>query len=63
MKGGNALFVIVSLLASMGASSVEIVGPKRELGVQGIVEVFCTVKFISPTKKSILNENWSQLVL
>ena len=57
MRGGNTIFVIVSLLASMGASSVEIVGPKKELGVQGILEVFCTTKFISPTKKSILNEN------
>ena len=56
MKGGNALFVIVSLLASMGASSVEIVGPKREPGVQGLAS-FCTTKFISPTNKSILNEN------
>ena len=57
MRGGNAIFVMVSPFASMGAFSVEIVGPNRELGVQGILEVFCTTKFISPTKKSILNEN------
>ena len=56
MRGGNAIFVIVSLLASMGASSVEIVGPKKEPGVQGLGS-FCIAKFISPTNKSILNEN------
>ena len=56
MRGGNAIFEMVSLFASMGASSVEIVGPKRELGVQGILEDFCTTNFISPTKSSILNE-------
>ena len=55
MRGGNAIFVIVSLLASMGASSVEIVGPKRESSVQGLGS-FCIAKFISPTNKSILNE-------
>ena len=56
MRGGNAIFVTVSLLTSMGASSVEIIGPKRESGVQGLGS-FCTAKFISPTNKSILNEN------
>ena len=56
MRGGNTIFVIVSLLASMGASSVEIAGPKRELDVQGLGR-FCIAKFISPTNKSILNEN------
>ena len=56
MRGGNTIFVIASLLASMGASSVEIVCPKRELGVQGLGS-FCITKFISPTNKSILNEN------
>ena len=61
MRGGNAIFVTVSLLASMGAPSVEIIGPKRESGVQGLGS-FCTTKFISPTNKSILNENWSQHV-
>ena len=61
MRGGNAIFVTVSLLTSMWASSVEIIGPKRESGVQGLGS-FCTAKFISPTNKSILNENWSQHV-
>ena len=61
MRGGNTIFVIASLLASMGASSVEIVSPKRELGVQCLGS-FCIAKFISPTNKSILNENWSQHV-
>ena len=56
MRGGNAIFEMVSLFASMGASSVEIVSPKRELGVQGLGS-FCIAKFISPTNKSILNEN------
>ena len=56
MRGGNAIFVIVSLLASMGASSVEIVGLKRESSVQGLGS-FCIAKFISPTNKYILNEN------
>ena len=56
MRGGNAIFVTVSLLASMVASNVEIIGPKRESGVQELGS-FCTAKFISPTNKSILNEN------